>query len=146
MRRKIVSAFAAVALLAAPAVVPAASTARVVCSILSDPFPGFPNGIAAGGTYVLTDVQGTPGGVQVVHETPSYRYRVVAGRTMIREGYERLLDFYVEIQNRRSGQNFRSPSRADATGQATARLEIVQYEADNLLPRRNLIFECVRTE
>ena len=121
---------------------PMSSQASYLCSVTSENYPGFEDGLVLSKEVEVTGPQGVSSGHVLLDTAGDYEFRIVAGRLLkLANQSPVLIDFYTEIKDLKSGLVMRSKS-GDNGGSLQARTELVAYPEDSLFYKSILIFDC----
>jgi len=116
--------------------------AEYLCSAHSDQYKPYDDGSIFSKTIPQLGAQGTSEGHLLLHETKDHAFWLVAG-TLIKNGKDpaKLIDFYVEIHNKHSGNAIRAKS-GQGVDQKEAQIELLEYPKNSFLYQGILIFSC----
>ncbi len=122
----------------------------ILCTITSDQYPGFNDGVLFSKEITLTGGQGTPAGHQLLLKHEQAEFWLVAGSLIkIGGGKPILQNFYTEVRLLEAGGQPTQTLRAMSgihDGIAQARLELVHYPPQSWMYEGILVFSCSQYE
>lgn len=116
--------------------------AAYLCSASSELYPPLTDGVIFSREIPQLGAQGTSEGHKLLHENEHFSFWLTGGTLLESEKVKgKLIDFYVEIRNKKTGHIARAKS-GEVAGQQAAKIELIRYPENSFLYQGLLMFSC----